>query len=84
MNEKIQVLRENIKKVIIGKENTIDLLMTALLSKGCGLSQSIRCIYPKIICYLATVFFRWFKMKIIESAFPIKINKSLGQNHCVT
>lgn len=34
MNEKIQVLRENIKKVIIGKENTIDLLMTALLSKG--------------------------------------------------
>ncbi len=34
MNEKIQVLRENIQKVIIGKEETIDLLMTALLAKG--------------------------------------------------
>ena len=34
MNEKIQLLRENIKKVIIGKEETIDLLMTALLAKG--------------------------------------------------
>lgn len=34
MNEKIQVLRDNIKKVIIGKETTIDLLMTALLAKG--------------------------------------------------
>lgn len=34
MNEKIQVLRENIQKVIVGKENTIDLLMTALLAKG--------------------------------------------------
>lgn len=34
MNEKIQALRENIQKVIIGKEDTIDLLMTALLAKG--------------------------------------------------
>ena len=34
MNEKIQALRENIQRVIIGKENTIDLLMTALLAKG--------------------------------------------------
>ena len=34
MNEKIQALRENIEKVIIGKEETIDLLMTALLAKG--------------------------------------------------
>lgn len=34
MNEKIQTLRENIQKVIVGKENTIDLLMTALLAKG--------------------------------------------------
>lgn len=34
MNDKIQLLRENIKKVIIGKEETIDLLMTALLAKG--------------------------------------------------
>lgn len=34
MNEKIQVLRDNIKKVIIGKEDTIDLIMTALLAKG--------------------------------------------------
>lgn len=34
MNDKIQLLRENIQKVIIGKENTIDLLMTALLAKG--------------------------------------------------
>lgn len=34
MNEKIQALRENVKKVIIGKEETIDFLMTALLSKG--------------------------------------------------
>ena len=34
MNEKIEALRENIQKVIIGKENTIDLLMTALLAKG--------------------------------------------------
>ncbi len=34
MNEKIQVLRENIQKVIVGKEETIDLLMTALLAKG--------------------------------------------------
>lgn len=34
MNEKIQALRENIQKVIIGKEDTIDLLMTALFAKG--------------------------------------------------
>ena len=34
MNEKIQALRENIQKVIVGKEDTIDLLMTALLAKG--------------------------------------------------
>ncbi len=34
MNDKIQLLRENIEKVIIGKEETIDLLMTALLAKG--------------------------------------------------
>ena len=34
MNEKIQALRENIQKVIVGKEETIDLLMTALLAKG--------------------------------------------------
>lgn len=34
MNEKIKILRENIQKVIIGKEDTIDLLMTALLAKG--------------------------------------------------
>lgn len=34
MNEKIQALKENIQKVIIGKESTIDLLMTALLAKG--------------------------------------------------
>lgn len=34
MSEKIQALRENIQKVIIGKETTIDLLMTALLAKG--------------------------------------------------
>lgn len=34
MNEKIQALRDNVKKVIIGKENTIDLLITALLAKG--------------------------------------------------
>ena len=34
MNDKIQLLRENIQKVIIGKEETIDLLMTALLAKG--------------------------------------------------
>lgn len=34
MSEKIQALRENIQKVIIGKEDTIDLLMTALLAKG--------------------------------------------------
>lgn len=34
MNDKIQLLKENIQKVIIGKEETIDLLMTALLAKG--------------------------------------------------
>ena len=34
MNEKIQALRDNIQKVIVGKEETIDLLMTALLAKG--------------------------------------------------
>ncbi len=34
MSGKIQALRENIQKVIIGKEETIDLLMTALLAKG--------------------------------------------------
>ena len=34
MNGKIQTLRENIQKVIIGKETTIDLLMTVLLAKG--------------------------------------------------
>lgn len=34
MSGKIQALRENIQKVIIGKEDTIDLLMTALLAKG--------------------------------------------------
>lgn len=34
MNEKMQALRANIQKVIIGKEDTIDLLMTALLAKG--------------------------------------------------
>ena len=36
MNEKIQALKENIQKVIIGKESTIDLLMTALLAKEAG------------------------------------------------
>lgn len=34
MNEKIQGLKENIQKVIVGKEETIDLLITALLAKG--------------------------------------------------
>ncbi len=34
MNEKISVLKQNIQKVIIGKETTIDLLMTSLLAKG--------------------------------------------------
>ena len=34
MNDKIKLLRENIQKVIIGKEETINLLMTALLAKG--------------------------------------------------
>ena len=34
MSGKIQELRENIQKVIIGKEETMDLLMTALLAKG--------------------------------------------------
>ena len=34
MYEKIQVLKDNIEKVIIGKETTIELLMTALLAKG--------------------------------------------------
>lgn len=34
MNEKIQALRDTIQKVIVGKEETIDLLMTALLAKG--------------------------------------------------
>ena len=34
MSGKIQALKENIQKVIIGKEETIDLLMTALLAKG--------------------------------------------------
>lgn len=34
MSGKIQALRDNIQKVIIGKEETIDLLMTALLAKG--------------------------------------------------
>lgn len=34
MNEKIEVLRKNIQKVIVGKETTIDLLLTSLLAKG--------------------------------------------------
>lgn len=34
MNEKISVLKQNIQKVIIGKETIIDLLMTSLLAKG--------------------------------------------------
>lgn len=34
MKEKIDLLRENIKKVIIGKEETTDFLITALLAKG--------------------------------------------------
>ena len=34
MNEKIEALRGNIQKVIIGKKDTIDLLMTALIAKG--------------------------------------------------
>lgn len=34
MYEKIDMLKENIQKVIIGKESTIELLLTALLAKG--------------------------------------------------
>jgi len=34
MYDKIQALKGNVQKVIIGKETTIDLLMTALLAKG--------------------------------------------------
>lgn len=34
MRENINVLKQNIQKVIVGKEGTIDLLLTALLAKG--------------------------------------------------
>ncbi len=34
MNEKVQILKNNISKVIIGKEKTVNLLITALLAKG--------------------------------------------------
>lgn len=41
MNKTIARIKENISKVIIGKENTIDLLLTAMIAGGHVLLEDV-------------------------------------------
>ena len=42
----LQTLKENVSKVIVGNERTIELLLTCILAKGHVLLEDVKSPYP--------------------------------------